>query len=353
MKALHTLAFAMLGAGSALALHAAVELSWHVSEGTTLRRELITKQFLATESVTFKEGDQTTVSQRLFDLQTTTTVRTSDRIYSAADGRPTSLRRFYDETRVNIVAEVSAGKSQTRDFDTVGSGAFQGKSVLFTWVPEDQAYGRYYDGLEGREEALVGLYEDLGARALMPSGSVVEGDEWVLPVCVLRDLFAPGGDLAYDFSKSKDPLIARTLSQGVGANFFRAFGGEEVGEVKAKWARTEQVEGRSLAVISLEFKAQLSRDLRELADSMRAVNEINAGQENSVAELAVELEGAGEVRWDLAAGCMFDTAGLRADQKVTFTKIVDMNTGDGTVRTEQVLKMTGAITQESRVTIEP
>ena len=57
----------LLVSASALALHAEGELSWHGAKDTTLRRELITRQILATESMTFREGDQQMVSQRIFD----------------------------------------------------------------------------------------------------------------------------------------------------------------------------------------------------------------------------------------------------------------------------------------------
>jgi hypothetical protein len=342
----------LLVSASALALHSAGELRWEPAQGATLRRELITKQILATESMTFREGSQQMVSQRIFDLVTTTTVRTSDQLREVEPGRPRVLRRFYDEARLEARAEVSGGQQQTRGVDFNGKSAFQGKSVVFTWVPEDAEYGRYYDGLEGFEERLADLDEDLGARALLSPEAMAEGSEWELPASALRGLFGAGGDLAYEFEAVKDPLISRSINMGVGANLSRAFGGEESGVVKVRWARSEELEGHSLAVLELEFDVKLSRELRDLANELRAVNERASGQEATSALLEIALDGGGVVRWDLTAGCLFDTQDLRADQRLTFTKKVAWEQ-DGTRReNEQQLVMTGAILQESKVTVE-
>ena len=342
----------LLVSASALALHAEGELSWHGAKDTTLRRELITRQILATESMTFREGDQQMVSQRIFDLVTTTTVRTSDQLREVEPGRPRVLRRFYDEARLEARAEVSGGQQQTRGVDFTGKSAFQGKSVVFTWVPEDGEYGRYYDGLEGFEERLAELDEDLGARSLLPSEAVREGAEWELGASALRSLLGAGGDLEYEFEAAKDPLISRSMTMGVGANFSRLFGGDESGTVKVRWARTEELEGRSLAVLELTFDVKLSRELRDLANELRASNERLSGQEATSALLELALVGGGSVRWDLAEGCLFDTQELRADQRLVFTKQVAWLQDGERRESEQQLVMTGSILQESRVTVE-
>lgn len=342
----------LLVSASAFALHSAGELSWHPAKDTTLRRELITRQILATESMTFREGSQEMVSQRIFDLVTTTTVRTSDQLREVEAGRPRVLRRFYDEARLEARAEVSGGRQQTRGVDFSGKSAFQGQSVVFTWVPGDGEYGRYYDGLEGFEERLAGLDEDLGARSLLPAEGVTEGASWELPPAALRGLFGAGGDLAYEFEAVKDPLISRSMTMGVGANLSRVFGGEETGTVKARWVRTEELEGHSLAVLELELDVQLSKELRDLANELRAVNERASGQEATSSLLTITLKGGGTVRWDLGEGCLFDTQELRADQRLVFNKKVAW-TQDGERReNEQQLVMTGSILQESKVTVE-
>jgi hypothetical protein len=352
MRTLSTLSFALLATTSAFALAQTAGLAWSVPEGTTLRREIITKQFLATESMTFRQGDETTVSQRIFDLSSTTTVRTSDQLRKQGAGRPAVLRRFYDEARVEAKSEVSGGRQQTQSIDLPGRSAFQGKSVVFTYVPEDDEYGRYFDTLEGYENTLAGLREDLGMRSLLPQEVVSEGAEWKLAPGVLQDVLAPGGDLSYEFEGTKDPLIARSLKQGIGANLHRAFGGEESGEVKAKWSRTDDVEGRKLAVITLEFKVQLARDLTDYTNSLRAVSELASGQNTIEARISLALEGGGEVRWDLENGCLFDTKGLRANQKLNFKRVVEQPTQEGAVRNEQILEMTGSVVQECSVSVE-
>lgn len=352
MKLTHaSIAVASL-AGLALATSIAGELSWGPAAEVTLRRELVTKQILVTESMTFTEGEETTVSQRIFDLSTTTTLRTSDQLKQVAEGRPAVLRRFYDEARVDARSEVSGGRQRTRGLDIVGESPFEGLSVVFTWVPEDGEYGLHYDGREGREELLPGLSEDLGARALLPEGEVAEGDSWELSPAVLADLFAPGGDLGYDFEGAKDPLVARSMVQGVGANPFRFLHGESEGALGVRWDRTEEVEGRRLAVLVLEFDVSFQGDITALVNEMRAVNEVVAGQETTRAVLKVDLEGGGEVRWSLDDHCLYDTEGLRAEERLVFDKLMSAQSGDGPRKLGQKLVMTGSISQSSSVVVE-
>ena len=352
MKSKLTILLALYCAASALGLHTPGALGWHVSEGLTLRRTFISKVFLATESMSFGDGDDRTVSQRIFDLQTVTTLRTSCQFKKVGEGRPLVLRRFYDEARIEARSEVSGGRQQTRGIDYRAESPFEGRSVVFTWIPEDQEYGCYYDGLEGIEEALAGLREDLGARSLMPAKAVAEGDTWNLPPAVLEDLLAPGGHLGHDFGEANDPLIARSLGQGVGANLQRAFGGNESGTLKAQWVRSEEVEGRSLAVIALEFEAEVSNDIAELVNEERAVSELASGQETLTAILTVGFKGSGFVRWDLAAGCLFDTVDLRSDLDLRFDKTVACERDGKTEQIQQSLQMIGSILQECSVETE-
>ena len=83
-------------------------------------------------------------------------LRTLDEYRKVGDGRPLLLRRTFEEA----------------------PAPFAGTSVVFTWIPEEGAYGKYYDAREASESALRDLTEDLDLRALLPSSAVAPGDTW-------------------------------------------------------------------------------------------------------------------------------------------------------------------------------
>ncbi len=100
-------------------------------------------------------------------------LRTLDEYRKIGAGRPLLLRRQFEEIRP--------------------VGPLAGTSVVYTWIPEEGAYGKYYDAREASESALRGLAEDLDLRALLPAGPVAVGDAWSVPGASLRDVFAPAG----------------------------------------------------------------------------------------------------------------------------------------------------------------
>jgi hypothetical protein len=93
-------------------------------------------------------------------------LRTLDEYRRVGDGRPLLLRRTFEEA----------------------PSPFAGTSVVFTWVPEEGAYGKYYDAREASESALRDLTEDLDLRALLPASAVAVGDTWTASAAGLRDV---------------------------------------------------------------------------------------------------------------------------------------------------------------------
>jgi hypothetical protein len=325
-------------------------LEWNPAPEKILRMELITKHFLVTESMLFRTDGKETVSQRIFELQTTQTLRTSDQFLEVGDGRPSKFRRYYDEVRLTVLSETSGGTKQTRDRRLEARGGVDGLSVVFTWVPEDKEYGRYFDSREGVEEGLPGLAEDLGMRSLLPSEPVTVGDSWELPPGFMADVVGPGGNLNFDTSEAKDPNTARTIRLGTGGYLSDVFGGEEKGTVTATWTEVEEVDGHRLAKIELKFDVTVSKDLADLANRARTVREISQRHRVEAAKVTLQLVGKGVIRWDLEGNHLFDTQELRADEKVSTHLIFDG--GDDGPGHEQELLMIGKLVQETKVTTD-
>ena len=344
----------LLLASSALALHAttADTLEWHPDAGQTLRREFITRPLLTAESMTSRRGDQETISQRVFDLRTTQTLRTSDQLLEVERGRPLKMRRYYDEARLTGISETSGGGKMTRDDRVSGDSRSQGLGVVFTWVPEDQEYGRYFDSLEGVEESLPELTEDLDFRCLLPAEPVEVGSSWNLPPGALRDVVSPGGNLDYDLTEAQDRLLVRTIRQGTGGYTYEIFGGTEEGTVKATWEKTEEVDGHRLAVIKLEFDVTVSRDLKSLANHARTPEEVGAGFLVDKGMVTLALKGGGIVRWDLERGHLFDSVDLKAEERLTTHFIFTRGGGETKETSEQELVMIGTLLLEASVTAD-
>jgi len=96
----------------------------------------------------------------------TLVLRTLDEYLEVGNGRPLRLRRVFERS----------------------GNPLEGTSVVFTWVPEEGAYGKYYDAREGPESALRELAEDLDLRALLPASAVAVGEHWQVSGETLGDV---------------------------------------------------------------------------------------------------------------------------------------------------------------------
>jgi len=206
-----------------------VELRFAPAEGSRVRRTITIDQALA--------------AQGAAPVSTQHVLRTLDQYRKVGDGRPLLLQRR---------------------FEKIDWSPLDGTSVVYTWIPEESAYGKYYDALESSELALRDLPEDLDLRALLPTGGVAPGEAWSVPVPKLKDVLAPLGD----------PV------PGLAGNS---------GECKLTLASVSEQRGRSLATIELALK--LESDTRS-------------------------FEGRGTLVWDLGArrAASFDLQGSQTQR---------------------------------------
>ena len=325
-------------------------LVWNPAPGTRLRREIKTTHFLTAESQNFINRQGEAVSQRLFEMRSTQRLMVTDKVESVGEGRPLRLSRRYDDSGFEVDIESSMGKQRTRDQKFKGTGSVAGRDVVFTWVPEDEEYGRYYGGRAGIEEVLPGLVEDLGLRSILPEQPVELGESWKLEPGDLRDVLSCGGDVDFELSGGVGFDMLRMMRLGVGLDLDQVFGGREEGEVTAMLlAVSEEADGRRLAEIYLQFDVALSRDLKERAQEGSTMREVRMGLVVDSNVVTMELEGSGVVRWDLTAGRLHETRDLKAKQRVGYKLVQAQETPDGRELFSQELVMVGSLTQEVRV----
>ncbi len=322
-------------------------LAWRPTPGARVQRSILGKHTLTAERMEQSVNGESTMSQRLFDLSTRVRLRVTDELREAEAGRPSVVRRYYEQSTFSAETTRSLGRQQTKDAKFQGAGSIVDTGVVFTWVPEDGNYGRYYDAEEGVEEALPGLEADLSLRQLLPEGPVEIGAEWTLTPGVLRFLFTAGGDTDYQLDADKGINLMRLMRCGVGMNLEQIFGGEESGEVTARWLGTEEVDGKKLALIDLAFDCLLSRDIKDRAAMGMTVDELAMGFEMESALVELALKGGGRVRWDLGAGRLHDTIDIKASERVQvmLTLTRPRAEGEEPETNVQVLVMAGFLEQ--------
>ena len=153
-----------------------------------------------------------------------------DEVGEVVEARPLTLRRKY-------IALESSGDLAPPEVEGVikatASSPLVGASILYTWVPEEQGYGRFYDAREESESLLPGTAADPFLAALAPP---LEGGaapaSWVVPAQRLMGLLAPGGDLGFSPGEEREGRrMARTMVNGVGGGLENAFAGEADGSL--------------------------------------------------------------------------------------------------------------------------
>lgn len=325
---------------------AQVELKFAPEEGSVLRRNFEVKHFLAVKRSATKTGDLEEIGQRTFDIRNVETMQTSDRIFAVAEGRPLRMRRYFDRGLLDGFAELSES-GRAMNLRAYGESRLKGKSVMFTWVPEDAVYGRFFDAVDGIEEDLAYMREDLDLRAFLPKGPVNVGDSWNVAPVAMGDALSPGGLLSFDFTKSKSMGLARTLRLGTGSHLFELFRQDVEGEVKVSFSSIEEGEdGDRVAVLAVAWEVSTQNDLTYLARRNRTGNDIEYERALTGMDVGLVLKGEGAVRWDLEAHHLrsYDFNSVE-----DISSSVKMQIGDQELIREEILDMGGRVIVSAQV----
>lgn len=272
-------------------------LRFHVAEGTTLARSFTSRQEVSQDEIEMLLNGQPMPAGSFHGMTLIQESRLEvvDRFESLAGDAPRVVRRTFQKVE-------STGEQSTENPTDVGrqedrrhgKSELEGKTVVFTWDAEQEAFAKHFDPEGPEEKLLEGLVEDLDLRELLPSeASVDEGDTWKLEAATLGRILVPGGDLAIV------PVDGPPEGEGGGPEDFTpsdAFG-ELEGSLVATYKGTREVDGARLGVIGLEFSVRSDRDLSERFERF------NHGElEIDRVRAHLELEGEAELLWDLAGG---------------------------------------------------
>lgn len=297
MRHLLARACAVLAPSLPLLAQEPLELRFAPAEGSVLRRTVTLDHTLVLQELRTVSKGQSQTIQESISLEAHQTLRTLDTFRKIGEGRPLLLQRRFDELSWKGEFVVGGAPEAIKAVSPLG-----GTSVLYTWVPEDRAYGKYYDARESTEETLLNLAEDLDLRALLPDHALHAGESWSVPAANLVDVLAPCGrlDWRFDAQRTRRNLL-RTLRCGLAGNYVEYFGGESKGECKATLAGVESGTDGRLARIDLELKLENQVDQRGLLQAQMTGPEIASGYRCLHAPVTWRFEGKGKLVWDLDA----------------------------------------------------
>ena len=197
---------------------------------------------------------------------------------------------------------------------------------------------------------LEGLEEDLDLRAFLPGRDVEVGESWDIDAMTLASLVMPGGSLGLkpaemsedgpDMGEFED-MITEMFGQ-----YEEAFTGLLEGERKATYEGVRDVDGRSLAVITLKLDTDGSMDMSGmLADMVDKISELAEEMPDfeldiAAANLSVTLDGTGTLLWDPRRGT-FESLTLEVDMTFGMEVSVDLDAQGETHSMDMTMEMAG------------
>lgn len=279
---------------------AAVPLQLQPKSGALLRT-WTADHTLALERMELQQGDdEPVVVQARGALTSATRIEARDELRRVANGRVELFTRRLDSA-------VCSGSLDLTGMDLVGGevellSPLVGTTVRFTWVPEEEQYGRLYEGEDRPVSLLRGLRHDADARVLLPAAAVSPGDSWTVAVADFGPLLAPYGDLSFAAEGRFDRNLARSLRVGVGGGLEQVLGGDAAGEVRVTLARIEEQAGTRIARLEVAFDLRYSNDTTEFSNRNLSRRERERGAEFQSSRTTLSYVGDGELEFDLGAG---------------------------------------------------
>ena len=248
-----------------------------------------------------------------FSMLIDSSFEVTDEYAEMGDGVPRKLVRTFDrlasDVSVSVISEFGG-----EDQDIASESDLEGRTVVFTWDDDAQAYTTAFASGEGETDLLEDLTEDMDFRALLPDKDVSVGESWEVPLEELECIAAPGGNVKLLPDTGEEVEDFSEMQEMFEDKF------SDLGELfEGQWTCTylgQSEDDAKLALIGIETTVEASIDLTEtlleLVDMVAAeVEEELPDIQVDTADLTFEFEGAGTLAWDQSEGhfASFDLAG--------------------------------------------
>lgn len=339
----------LAGATFALEGRGAERVVFAPQEGTK-----VTKTFENTMAMTLDNMDMLMNGEEApmmgdmqMEMNTIQRLSVVDEYVKMGEGRPATLRRTFDEVAMEMDMDISMevmGTVQEQSPTGTGTSALEGKTVVFEL--EDGTYVKTYpEGEEGAVDVLDGLAEDLDLRGLLPtSGSAEVGESWDIALPGLIDIFAPGGDLAWEIEMDGMGMGGPGgMDPGMMSQMREFFGEQIEGEARGTLTEIREADGARIAVIDLLIEIDTSADMSELMSEQMANNDqMPPGMEIVIdrADMEFRVESSGQLLWNLTAGHAVSLE-LEGDNDIAQDVEMSMDMQGQAIDMEMAMEMTG------------
>lgn len=288
---------ALLGLTSLSGASAPETITFAPAEGSTVEKVWTTSHLMRAIHMNRSLGEQQSpYTMRTDGIDSEEVLGAIDHYLAVDGGRPTSFRReFHKGRRTSRLFDSGGGATEK----TRQKALLRGAGVVFTWVEEEGDYGKYYDGPELEEEYLADLRADLDLLFALPPGPVETGDTWPLAPEALIDLFGRCGTIAYEELTDGDEFLLRALDSGLAGSMEQAFGEFVDGTAQVEFREVLESDAGRLAVLELTCDVRYARNRTDYVKANTIRQEAREGIEYVDAFLKLEVEGTGQILWNL------------------------------------------------------
>lgn len=320
---------------------APIEIAFRPATGSRAAKSFTVEHALALQSFRTVDDGVEQSSQQEIEVTSSQTLRAVDEYRALGANRPALMRRLYDGW--SFRAEILFRDPTTRESASSvveAESPLAGTGVRFTWIPEEGAYGRFYDEKDGIEEQLALLRDDLDYLGLLPPGPVEVGASWTIEPARIADVVAPGGVLPKSWTTGREVGFLRALNSGLGAGLENVVGGAPRGTLTATLAAVEGEGDARRARIAIVADVAIEGDQTAFLHRNLTGGELAGGTFVEEGSVAWRFDGRGELVWDLAQG-RFETFRLSGSQEVATEIALGSRFGAGTSR--QSMRMKGGL----------
>lgn len=268
------------------------DVSFRPTAGSELKKELKIEVALQPANLQFTMNGESMPADSIAGLDESATVKlvasVTEKYVEAAKGRPIDLLRTFDD--LSLAFESGSEKEEAPDFDRL-----EGKTIRFQWKEDGETYERSFHESEGDEVLLTNLSDDMDLRVLLPAKAVADGESWEVPGARLLPLFLPGG-LPGEVVAEDDADSARAAWDEVQGQLGQLL---EHLKLTCKYQGARDEAGVRVGVIHFTFTGKSPLDLSKAFESLAEDDEVKPTIDASA---SVDLDGEGDLLWDLSAG---------------------------------------------------
>jgi len=299
-----------LGTSLAFSLGSGEALVFQPQAGATLTKTFTTTSNLELDDLSLLVSGQDVgemIGEIAISIEQEGKIEVTDTYKATAGGRPTELLRSFEALTASMNFDISP--APPAEMPQVESASeLEGKSVLFKWNPEEEAYDRSFPDGEGDEELLEGLEEDMDLRFLLPGKEVAADETWTVELSELGLILMPGGDLRM---MPKDAEVDREAMERFAelfSGFTEKYKDQLEGACTCTYKGTRDEDGVRVAEIAIELEVAAALDLTEILSEIvqQSIEESGAGDQVQFsfdsADLSMDFDGSGTLLWNPATG---------------------------------------------------